>query len=127
MNTYETEPAIERTKGCRIRAQARERLLNSVGSGSEMDALWFCIRAHQGYPFKTVRNLVFTYTVRGNELFIDRKKKSVTRSSVEIALRRILEMEGIVNGPKKIGVFGASYLYPMFITFGLIKCEKTSS
>ena len=28
---------------------------------------------------------------------------------------------GAVTGPKKLGTFGASYLYPMFLRFGVVK------
>jgi hypothetical protein len=28
--------------------------------------------------------------------------------------------DGYVKGPKKLGTFGASYLYPMFVRFGVI-------
>ncbi len=52
---------------------------------------------------------------------VDRKNKSITRSSVEIAYQKVLELEGIVTGPKKLGVFGASYLYPVFIRIGVIR------
>lgn len=34
-----------------------------------------------------------------------------------------MEMKGNVNGPKKLKVFGASYLYAIFCRFGLIKTE----
>ena len=60
----------------------------------------------------------------GNEILIDRKKKAITRSSVDIALKEAMEMKGIVNGPKKLNVFGASYLYSIFLRFGLIKMER---
>lgn len=41
--------------------------------------------------------------------------------SVKIALKVTLEKNGKINGPKKLEVFGASYLYPMFLRFGLIQ------
>lgn len=42
---------------------------------------------------------------------------------LDIALEETMEMKGNVNGPKKLNVFGASYLYPIFGRFGLIKIE----
>ena len=63
----------------------------------------------------------------GNELFIlrrgesgvEEKKKSISRSTVDLALRTALEKE--ITGPKALGLPGAgSYLYPMFIRFGVI-------
>ena len=52
-----------------------------------------------------------------------RKKRSITRSRVNIALKETLEMNGKVSGPKKLNVFGASYLYPIFRQIGLISVE----
>lgn len=74
----------------------------------------------QGETFWTVKGLEFHYKIIGNEIFIDRKKKSITRSSVDMALEKIRELNGEVSGPKKLQVFGASYLYPIFIKMGLI-------
>ena len=43
---------------------------------------------------------------------------------MKVALKATLEKNGNINGPKKLGVFGASYLYPMFLRFGLIDTER---
>lgn len=63
----------------------------------------------------------------GNEMWITtlpdkvRKEKSISRSTVDLALRTALALEGFVSGPKKLNVPGAgSYLYPMFVRFGVI-------
>ena len=49
-----------------------------------------------------------------------RKEKSLSRSTVDLALRTALEKE--IKGPKALGIPGAgSYLYPMFVRFGIIK------
>ena len=45
---------------------------------------------------------------------------------MKVALKVILENNGNISGPKKLGVFGASYLYPMFLRFGLIDTERKS-
>jgi hypothetical protein len=53
---------------------------------------------------------------------VDRKEKSITRATVMIAFHRALEVqaqEGCVSGPKKLGTFGASYLYPVFLHLGI--------
>lgn len=68
--------------------------------------------------------LGFRYAVNGNEIQINRKKKSITRSSVKVALKVTLEEKGNISGPKKLEVFGASYLYSMFLRFGLIDTER---
>ena len=86
--------------------------------------LWSTIEIFSGYSFTTVKGLRFRYAVNGNEIQINRKKKSITRSSVKVALKATLEKNGNINGPKKLGVFGASYLYPMFLRFGLIDTER---
>lgn len=77
--------------------------------------------AFQGYPFKTSKALSFTYKVKGGELFFTRKEKSITRATVDIAFKRALELGENATGPKKLGVFGASYLYPVFMQLGVIK------
>lgn len=60
----------------------------------------------------------------GNELWIlpastgERKERSISRSTVELGFAAYLEVkerEGSVSGPKKLGVFGASYLLPVFL------------
>ena len=84
-------------------------------------AMWDAVTAFSGYEFRTAKGLTFSYTVKGNELFISRKKKSITRSSVDIALGKVLEAGGYITGPKKLTVFGASYLYPVFLKLGLIR------
>ena len=71
----------------------------------------------------TAKGLPFTIAVRGNELFVSRKDKSITRATVEVAYRRVqalLSSGAPVDGPKKLGTFGASYLYPLFIALGII-------
>lgn len=82
--------------------------------------LWEAIKAFQGNPFLTVKGCAFTYIVKGNEIKISRKEKTITRSTVKIALKKALELKA-VRGPKSLGVFGASYLYPLFLFFGVIK------
>ncbi len=66
----------------------------------------------------------------GNELWIInangvKREKSITRSTVELALRNALEEQektGCVSGPRKLGVPGVrSNLYAMFLRFGLIR------
>ena len=79
---------------------------------------WRRFRELAGQPFMTLRGLEYTFDVKGNEIFFDRKEKSVTLATVIQAYRKVLELqaEGIeVIGPKQLGVFGASYLFPVFI------------
>ena len=67
----------------------------------------------------------------GNELWIitlptgERKKKSISRSTVDPAYRNAVEEQergGFVSGPRKLGVPGIrSNLYAMFVKFGVIR------
>ena len=54
-------------------------------------------------------------------MFVDRQEKSITRATVMKAYRKVVELRGDVKGPKVLGTFGASYLYPIFVKMGLIR------
>ena len=124
-NADELSLYAERCRLYRERKQAVEKLHCYIDKSYELlvNHLWETLKLFSGYSFTTVKGLKFHYTVNGNEILIDRKKKSITRSSVNIALKETIEMKGNVNGPKKLKVFGASYLYSIFLRFGLIKIE----
>ncbi len=111
--------------------------------------LWQKIIEHEGETFTTSGRgarpgVSFTYSIShpstaggrhyagesvegyGNELWIikngQRAEKSISRSTVDLALKKVQEMNGAVKGPKALGIPGAaSYLYPMLIQFGVIK------
>ena len=88
-----------------------------------IDAVWALLLQHQQEVFHTAKGLPFTYTIRGGELFVDRRQKSITVSTVANALGKIsaLEEAGIeISDPKKLGCYGASYLYPVLLTLGVI-------
>jgi len=77
--------------------------------------------------FSTMKGLEFSFEVRGNEVFFDRKEKSITRATVMQAYRKAKELlaAGIpVDGPKKLGVFGASYIYPVFQRLEVLKTDN---
>ncbi len=102
--------------------------------------LWQCILLCRGDVYSTsgrgkdrVGAVEFTYDVKRSnrtgeltdELVIDRKEnsKTITRSTVELALVNGLQEQarmGRVKGPKKLKVFGASYLYSLFLAWGVI-------
>lgn len=104
--------------------------------------------ADGGDQEERLRRIKFTYTVSrnpgkggrhfegpdvdgyGNELWImknggEQKEKSISRSTVECGLRnalRIMKNQGYVKGPKALGIPGAgSYLYAIFLNWGIIK------
>ncbi len=86
----------------------------------EENAFWEKLLRMEGRRFVTLTGLEYGFTARGNELFFDRREKSVTRATVIAAYRRAIELNGVVPGPRSLGTFGASYLYPIFLAAGLI-------
>lgn len=73
------------------------------------------------------RGLPFTYKMKTNaageklgEMIVDRRGgKTITRGTVVLAYKKALELGGLLTGPKKLGVFGASYIYPVFVEIGV--------
>lgn len=91
--------------------------------------LWKTLLLLEDYPFQTAKGLEFFYKIKGNEIFFSRKEKSVTRASVNIALKKAIELQKdgiIIKGPKMLKSFGASYLYPIFIKIGVIHCNSSN-
>ena len=94
-------------------------------SSPEDEWLWQRIVELETHPFKTARGLEYSYRVKRNkqgemlgEIIFDRKEKTITRATILLAYQKAVEVqrtEGCVSGPKKLGVFGASYLYPIFL------------
>ena len=85
--------------------------------------LWAVMQSISGRTFMTAKGLQFTVTLAGYELFVSRKRKSITRVTVWQAYARLLELQArgeVVDGPKKLGTFGASYLYAVFIAVGVL-------
>lgn len=95
--------------------------------GYTSDEVWEMIRQHQGEEILTAKGLPFTYTMKGGELFISRRAKSITRSTFDAAWNRVLERPREITGPKKLNVFGAPYLWAVFkrlelVPFGAQHC-----
>lgn len=115
----------ERKRVFRKRIRACERLGQEIDSPDAEKYLWDAIMAYADYPFLTEKGLSMKYTVRGGEIFFNRKEKSVTRASVMKAFHRARQLQhekGFVSGPKELGTFGASYIYPVFLRIGV--CSK---
>lgn len=109
------------------RGQMQMAMERGAGQAELCELLWESLRDMEGRTFVTMRGLTFTYEIRGGEMFISRKEKSITRASVEMAFQRALEVEaaeGWVRGPKRLGTFGASYLLPVFIALGICRGES---
>ena len=141
----------ERIRRFRARRFALDTFHAHIGLPDQSLYLWKAVVAFQGYPFTTSgrgskTGIKFTYEVStegkaggrhyagesvegyGNELWITtlpdnvRKEKSISRSTVDLALKNALVQDGFVSGPKKLNTPGAhSYLYAMFLRFGVIK------
>lgn len=145
--------AADRTQLYRARKQIIEELQDVIQTGEWSLELWRAICLFQNYPFTTsgrhsVPGKRFKYSVSkeggtggrkyagesvegfGNEMWITtsegEKKKSISRSTVELAVRNALAAGGVVKGPKALNVPGAhSYLYPILVRFGVISSPST--
>ena len=144
----------ERIELFRQREAALEKLREHIGSEDASEYLWRAVIAFESYTFTTsgrgkdrIGAVSFRYSVKrstgaggrhyqgasvpgyGNELFIQGKEKSISRSTVDLALKNALdvqEKEGFVSGPRKLGIPGArSNLYSIFLRFGIICDSKT--
>ena len=90
--------------------------------------LWERICSHQNESFTTSGRgrrpgTQFSYTIRGAEMFVSSRAKSITRATTLYAYHKVREMEeqGIaVSGPKVIGVHGDSYIFAVFKEIGVI-------
>lgn len=105
-------------QGIPLDTEASEKTLQQLD-----DILWETLVAFQDYPFQTAKKLEFSYVLKGYEMFVSRKDKSITKSTVLLSFHKALEVQkqaGLVAGPKKLGTFGASYLYPIFLHLGII-------
>lgn len=89
--------------------------------------LWDAIREHEGQQFLTKKGLPFTYTIKGGELFTDRRERSITRSTFEKAYEKLIQdQEGEdapkrIVGPKTLNLYGAPYIWAVFMGIGLIE------
>ena len=89
-----------------------------------VELLWQVLCELQQIHFYTVKGIQFNYIIRGYEMFVDRKEKSITQATVLLSAQRVLETQNqkiAITGPKKIGTVGASYLYPIFQQIVLIE------
>lgn len=112
--------------------QFLERIPDMTKEEAE-NALWDILMSMQGQTFYTSKGLEFSYQIKrrrngtlGGELLVTRKEnsKTITKSSVFMAFWKALQVQqemGYVKGPKALGGFGASYLYPIFLRLGLIQ------
>ena len=110
------------------RMRQRKKAVEALQSSHDEQHLWKCVVAFQGYRFKTISGLPFSYKIKTGrngeltkELWIDRREssKSLTWSSVMLALGNI--KGEVVDRPKALGdIRGVTYIFGMFYRFGLI-------
>ena len=108
----------------------RKKAVEALQSSHDEQLLWQCVVAFQGYRFKTISGLPFSYKIKTGrngeltkELWIDRREgsKSLTWSSVLLAFKKT-EGKPLVERPKALGdIRGVSYIYGIFRRFGLIE------
>ena len=132
-NLAELSVNAERIRLCRERKRRCEEFCSRVGqmtaanrmTAKEQEAeLWELLKFLQGCVFLTTKGLKFTYKIRGGEMFVNRKSKSITQATVSMAYNRAVELmmeTGSVTGPKQLRTFEASYLYPVFERIGVIR------
>lgn len=105
-------------------------LLKNLQTTPTAENLWRVVLACQSRNFITYSGLTFSYELRKGrngkytkELWISRREnsKSLTWSSVLLALANIPEVGAVVERPKALGdIRGITYIYAMFYRFGLI-------
>lgn len=84
--------------------------------------LWEWLTARQGEAFYTARGLAYTYSIRGGEMFVDRREKSITRAMVHRAYERVRrDTEHMIGGPKALNCFGAPYVWALFVALGIVQ------
>ena len=106
----------ERQKQYRVRKRNNNRT-----NMEKEEKLWQELLYLQGCLFTTCKGMNFTYQIHGGEMLVGRKEKNITRATVMKAYRKVVQLNGIVKGPKELDTFGESYLYPIFVKMGFIK------
>lgn len=93
----------------------------------DIDALWKIIVFYEGKQFYTSKGLPFQYTIKGKELFCDRRERSITCSTFERGYQKIIQSikEGNpITGPKRLGLFGAPYVWSILKGVGVLEYKK---
>lgn len=86
--------------------------------------LWEMLCKHSGETFTTSgrgnrAGVEFRYEIKGAEMFVTNRSKSITRATILLAYRKVKTMDQ-VPGPKAIGVHGDSYIFAVFKALGVI-------
>lgn len=97
---------------------------NSIILKMNMDELWELLKEYQNQTFLTAKQLPFTYEIRGGEMFVDRRSKSITKATFQRALEKIQENPSAITGPKSLNVFGAPYILAILKSLGRAEAEN---
>lgn len=110
--------------------QQRYKAVRKLRNEPTEEHLWEVVLLYSGLSFKTYSGLLFSYEMKKGrngeytkELWIDRREnsKSLTWSSVLLAMGNIKKVGVVVERPKALGdIRGVTYIYGMFYRFGLI-------
>lgn len=94
----------------------------------DVQEVWVLLEQHQGEQFYTAKCLPFCYIIRGGELFVDRRSKSITISTVAAALQKIATRQAAgeaISGPKKDWLLWCQLLIPDVLNLGIIPQPET--
>lgn len=94
--------------------------MTDKGEKITLENYWDIITLHQGEIFYTKSGLSFAYQVVGNELFTDRRERSINRKTFGRAILRMQEQPGEIRGPKALKLYGAPYIWAILTQLG---CE----
>ena len=94
----------------------------------DVQEVWALLEQHQGEQFYTAKCLPFCYIIRGGELFVDRRSKSITISTVAAALQKIATRQAAGEGhhrPHKDWLLWRQLLIPDVLNPGIIPQPET--
>ena len=125
----------EKMKASRKRKAEKEcksAVVSALQINPNEDTLWDCILAFRQETFHTVSGLEFSYDLKigrngeyTKELWISRREgsKPLTISTILLALNEaVRRKDECFRGPKNLlKVRGISYIYGMFLQWGLVK------
>lgn len=94
----------------------------------DVQEVWALLEQHQGEQFYTAKCLPFCYIICGGELFVDRRSKSITISTVAAALQKIATRQAAGEGhhlPQKDWLLWCQLLIPDVLNLGIIPQPET--